>query len=277
MANGQADYLSLWRELSLQERKHTDRGQRGDDPWRERASRFEASARRRGAGEKDVLVDALADLVRPTDALVDIGAGIGRWAISLARVAERVTALDSSPAMLALLREKAAAFTNITVVEAAWEDAEVGPHDVALCSHAMYLNPDLVGFVSKMERVAHRLCALVLRVPSHDGVIGELAQRIHGRWHDSPNFALAFNILLGAGICPNVLMEPAVRRWTDGTRDDAVARAKRHLRLGETTAHDDAIREALDRRLVAREGHWVWPDGMRSALVWWSPPKADGA
>jgi len=73
------------------------------------------------------------------------------------------------------------------------------------------------------------------------------------------------------------LMDPEVRRWTDETFDDAVARAKRHLHLAENTAHDDTVREVLERRLVAREGRWGWPDGMRSALVWWSPSKADGA
>jgi hypothetical protein len=176
--------------------------------------------------------------------------------------------------MLAVLRESAAAVTNITVVEAAWQDAEVGPHDVALSSHAMYSSPDLVAFVAKMERVARRLCALVLRVPNHDGIIGQLTHRIHGRWHDSPNFVLAFNILLGTGIRPNVMMEPEVRRWTDDTFEDAVVRARRHLRLGEATAHDDTIRAVLRQRLVAREGRLVWPDGMRSALVWWSPCRA---
>jgi hypothetical protein len=175
--------------------------------------------------------------------------------------------------MLALLREKAAALTNITIVESTWQDAEVEPHDVALCSHAMYSSPDLVAFVSKMGRVARRLCAMVLRVPSHDGIIGELAQGVHGRWHDSPNFVLAHDILLDEGIHPSVLMESEVRRWTDETFDGAVGRAKRRLRLGESNAYDDTIRAVLSRRLTEREGQWVWPDGMRSALIWWSPLK----
>ena len=273
MADPRVERLSLWRELSLRVRKPPERGRRGDDPWRERAARFEASARRRRGGERDVLVNALADLLRPVDSLVDIGAGIGRWAVPLARVVERVTALEPSSAMLALLKEKAAAFTNITILGSTWEDAAVEAHDVAFCSHAMYSSPDLAAFVSKMERVARRLCAMVLRVPSHDGVVGELAQRIHGRWHDSPNFVLAYNILLDAGIHPEVLMEPEARCWTDETFDGAVARAKRHLRLGESTAYDDTIRAVLNQRLVAREGQWVWPDGMRSALVWWSPKR----
>ena len=68
-------------------------------------------------------------------------------------------------------------------------------------------------------------------------------------------------------------MEPEVRYWTDETFDGAMGRAKRHLRLGESTAYDDTIRSVLNQRLTARDGQWVWPDGMRSALVWWSPPR----
>ena len=270
MTDPRADRLSLWRELSLRVRKPAARGHGEDDPGRERAARFKASAKRR-RDERDVLLEALADLLRPSDSLLDIGAGMGRWAAKLARVVERVTALEPSPAMLALLRENAATFTNITIVESNWQDAEVGPHDVALCSHAMYSSPDLPAFVSKMDWVARRLCVMSLRVPSPDGVIGELSRRIYGRWHDSPNFVLAYNILLDAGIHPRVLMEPEVRCWTDETFEGAVVRAKRHLRLGESTDHDETIRAVLNQRLASREGQLVWPDGMRSALVWWNP------
>jgi hypothetical protein len=120
-----------------------------------------------------------------------------------------------------------------------------------------------------MESSARRTCCLALRVPAHDGVIGELSALIHGRWHDSPNFIVGYNLLLAAGFHPNVLMEPtAVRHWTDPTVEVATARAKRHLRLADDR-HDAVIREVLSRRLVFGDGFWRWPDGMRSALIWW--------
>ena len=268
----QAYWVELWHELSLRFRQPT----KGADAWRERASSFDTAVKRRQKEWPDPLVEALAEKLCATDTVLDIGAGTGRWAVPLAGVVARVTAIDPSPAMLSILEENAAVagVANITVVSGDWDDIEVEPHDVVLCSHAMYSSPDLVGFVRKMERAARRLCALVMRVPSHNGIIGQLSHRIYGQWHDSPNFVIAYNILLGMGIYPNVLMETQVRSWTDDTLEDALDRAKRHLRLGESADHDHAILEVLRSSLTTREGQWVWPDGMRSAMVWWSPTRA---
>lgn len=201
--------------------------------------------------------------------MLDIGAGAGRYAIPFARVVRSVTAIEPSKRMAELLRQSAMA--NLRLVEARWEDAEVEPHDAAFCSHAMYSSEDLVGFVRKMEAKARRVCFLVMRVPSHDGVMRELSIRIHGEPHDSPNFFVGCNVLYGMGIYADVAMEPSVRPWTDDSFDAAVDRARRHLALEGDTSWDDAIRETLARRLTLRDGRYYWPDGMRSALVWWRP------
>ena len=272
MAQAQPDWAALWSELSLRMRRRAGGdGEPLDLPW-ERASRSSAGAGSSLREEPDLLMLSFAEKLRPTDAVLDIGAGKGRWALYMARLVRRVTAIDASSAMLTILKEHVAAAgaANVTVLPGGWESLEVAPHDVALCSHALYASPDFAGYVRKMERAARRLCVLVLRVPSYDGVLGQLSRRIHGGWHDSPNFVIAHNLLREMGIHPDVLMEPTVRRWTDATFDGAVARAKHHLRLGDSTAHDEAIREALREGLELREGRWVWPDGMRSALVWWS-------
>ncbi|MFC1935162.1 class I SAM-dependent methyltransferase [Chloroflexota bacterium] len=272
VAEPQVYWVEMWRELSLRLRQSTT----GPDPWRERASSFDTAVKRHRKEGPDPLVEALVKKLRGTDTVLDIGAGTGRWAIPLAGVVARVTAIDPSSAMLSILDENAAAagVTNITVVSGNWEDFEVDHHNVVLCSHAMYSSPDLVGFVRKMERAARRLCVLVMRVPSHNGIMGELSQRVYGQCHDSPNFVIAYNILLGMGIYPNVLMENQVRLWIDDTLEGALARAKRHLRLEESRNHDHTIREMLRQSLTPAEGRWVWPDGMRSAMVWWSPTKA---
>jgi len=245
--------------------------------WRaltERTWRPEA-AKRKGQEPSATLPNFVKDKLRPGDTLLDIGAGGGNFAIPFARVARTVTAVEPSADAAALLRERAAAheLSNINLVEARWEDAEVEAHDVAFCSHAMYSSPDLVAFVRKMESRARRLCFLVMRMPSHDGVMRELSSAIHGEPHDSPNFWVGYHVLYDMGIYAGVVMEPAVRSWSDASLDDAVQRARRHLGVEDRTDQDVLIRETLARRLTVRDGKYCWPDGMRSAMAWWQPSR----
>lgn len=268
------NWAEVWRELSARLRRPEREGQgEGGRRREERAAHYDAAVKRKGRERPDTLLDFVLRKLHPGDTVLDIGAGTGHFAIPLARVARSITAVEPSPSMAALLRENAAAegLTNIHLVDARWEDVKVEPHDVAFCSHAMYSSVDLVGFVRKMERNARDTCYLAMRMPSHDGVIRELSRCIHGQPHDSPNFWVGYNVLYEMGIYANVVMEPFVRRWIDDSLDDALERARRHLRLGDSTTHDEVVRETLARRLTLRDGQYHWPDGMRSALAWWEP------
>ena len=266
------NWAELWRELTERLLWPEARG-RGGRWQQDRASRFDAAVKRKGEERPDPLQDFVVGKLHSSDTVLDIGAGTGRFAVPMARVARSVTAVEPSPNMAAFLRENAAeeGLTNIHMLDVGWDDAEVDPHDVVFCSHAMYTSLDLVGFVRKMERSARGTCFLVMRVPSHDGVMGELSHHIYGQPHDSPNFVVGYNVLYDMGIYANVLMEDFVRTWTNDSLEDAFERARRHLRLGDSTTHDGLIRETLARRLTFEDGQYHWPDGMRSALAWWKP------
>jgi hypothetical protein len=41
------------------------------------------------------------------------------------------------------------------------------------------------------------------------------------------------------------------------------------LSEGEHSEHDAFLRDLLRRRLTQQEGHYAWPPGVRSALVYW--------
>ncbi|MFA5028658.1 MAG: methyltransferase domain-containing protein [Candidatus Methylomirabilota bacterium] len=262
------DWERLWRALASRDLMGDVQGEQ------EMVERWRRMARRLDAGEgarPDPLLEFLLRRLDGSMTVLDIGAGIGRWTLPLARAVRQVTAVEPLSGMCEILRERAAAqeIGNLALVEAPWMEAAVPAHDAAIAAHATYTTPDLLGFVRKMEASARRLCALALRMPAHDGIIGELSLRLHGVWHDSPNFIVAYNLLLAAGYAPNVLIEPrSSRRWIDPTLDEALVRARRHLHLPDDR-HDPAIRETLSRRLEPVEGGFRWPDGMRSALVWW--------
>ena len=264
------EWASLWRELSLQDVMASPDGEAQMlERWRRVAKRLDSGE----GAEPDVLLDHVRGRLGPDTSVLDIGAGVGRWTIPLAGRARRVTAVEPLAGMRTVLLERIAArgLANVTLVDALWLAAEVGPHDVAVAVHATYTTPDLLGFVGKMEASA-RTCYLVLRVPGHDGLIGELSEQIRHQWHDSPNFIVGYNVLLASGRYPNVLMEPApTRHWLDPSLDAAVGRAKRHLKLTESL-HDQDIRDLLTRKLTPVDGGYRWPDGMRSALIWWESP-----
>jgi ubiquinone/menaquinone biosynthesis C-methylase UbiE len=135
--------------------------------------------------------------------------GTGAWTVLLACHARHVTAIEPSPAMREVLGQNLVdeGLHNVAVVEGAWPEVEVEPHDLALCAHAMYNVADFPTFIRRMEAVTRRICVLLLRAPTPDGVMAEAATRVWGQPYDSPNFQVAYNALLQMGIFPHVLME----------------------------------------------------------------------
>jgi SAM-dependent methyltransferase len=266
-------YAELWRDLV---------GHSAGDParseermmarWRKRARASDYTGERRRRDRDDPLMQFVLGRLEGEDTVLDVGAGIGRWSIPMAKRCRKVTALDKLDPMLEILRENTSRenLGNIEIVQGDWHEIDLEPHDYVLSSHAVYASPDIVGYARKMESLANKACYLVMRVPKHDGVLGELSARIHGCWHDSPNFPVGYNALLQAGIVGHVIPEETGRVWHDGSLENARDRVKRHLRLG-SDEHDGAIMEALKERLSFRDGEYWWPDWMRSALVWWRP------
>ncbi len=258
------DWLELWRNLATMSAHTRSKGRTG---------RYEVRVRRKVVERPDQLLDFVRQNIDSQGTVLDVGAGSGRWTIPLARITRSVTAVEPSDTMQDILRQNVAdaSLDNIQIVPERWEEASVEPHDVVVCAHAMYSSPDFADFVGKMERHARKGCYLALRLPPHDGIIGELSLSIYGHRHDSPNAIIAYNALYSMGIYANVLVEDGIYHWVNSTFEEAFARAKRHLRLESSAAHDELIRDTLIRRLTYKDNSYIWPDGMRSALFWWSP------
>lgn len=265
----ETDWLALWRDLAEAFLRPQP------DPDARMVERYRAWERN-GTVRPDSLLDVVVNEVGADTTVLDVGAGTGRWTIPLARVARRVTAIEPTAGMEEMLRANlaAAGVTNVAIVPAALEDAVVEPHDVVVAAHSMYTSPDLAAFVGAMERHARAACFMELHLPPADGVIGELTRAIHGRFYDSPNALIALNALHSLGICANLLVEDEAEHWTDETPDEALERARRHLRLDGPSEHDELIRAVLAERLTRTDAGYRWPDGKRAALLWWRPGRA---
>jgi len=261
------DWAALWRELASRDVQASDEGAA------QMVERWRGVARKLDSGRKqdpDPLLDLILGRLTSEMTVLDVGAGIGRWTLPMAGRVRRVTAVEPLQGMRQVLVERAAAqgIANLDVLDAPWLTAEVPRHDVVVAAHATYTTTDLLGFVRKMETSARRSCFLALRVPRTTASSG--AVRAH-----QP--ALARQPQLHRGVQSAALGRPPPQRPDGADRGPALdrsypggrrGRAKRHLHLDDDR-HDGAIREVLHRRLVLADGIYRWPDGMRSALIWW--------
>jgi 2-polyprenyl-3-methyl-5-hydroxy-6-metoxy-1,4-benzoquinol methylase len=268
------DWNSLWRELveakSLS-RKMGSGSLPDADVWESRAEEFEKGVRRRWAKPDSSRDFVLSHLGRDSTVL-DIGAGTGAWSALLARHVKQVTAVEPSAAMIEVMRKSLAAegIANVTIIKGEWPDVPAEPHDFSLCSHAMYGCPDLAAFFRRMNACTKRMCFLVLRAPTQDGVMAEAARHIWKQPLDSPNFTIAYNILIQMGVYANVLMENT-GLWpprTSSSLEEALGRLKRHFGPVDSK-YDEYLKELLRRRLTLRNGQYIWPREVRSALVYW--------
>lgn len=92
--------------------------------------------------------------------MVDLGAGTGAFTTAAARVCRHVTAIDISPAMTAVLRQRVEdlALANVTVVDAGFLSYEHRgpPVDVVFTRNALHQLPDFWKAIA-LERMARLL------------------------------------------------------------------------------------------------------------------------
>ena len=270
------DWIQFWNRL-VREREQARRPEPlpdAKDRWSARAEDYDAHTRRRWAHQdssREFLVGLLKSLKQPT--LLDIGAGGGKWAVPLAPWARQITAVEPSAAMRARLETHLAKenITNVAIVPEAWPCAGIPMHDVTLCSHSMYGFSDFEAFIRGFQAATRHTCVLLMRAPPLDGIMAEAARHIWGHPYDSVNYPIAFNALLQMGIFPNVLMEDprAWDPWMHNSVDEARIEIKRRFRLYDDPTHDAFLTDLLTRRLMFKNGKFVWPCGTLSALMYW--------
>jgi SAM-dependent methyltransferase len=266
------NWSALWRELvELSSTYHL----RESDPWGYNQSKALEFAERLANRWQtpDSSREFILGQVTPESTVLDIGSGIGAWSALIARKAGSVTAVEPSPAMVEQMRNLLVreGVQNVTVVQEPWPGARVGMHDFSLCSHAMYGTLDLPAFIRRMVEVTRKTCFLLIRALDIKGVMAKAAQRVLGQPYDSPNFTVAYNVLIEMGIYANVLMEKTGKRksWAHESLEGALEEVKLRLGISDSTTHDAFLIDLLQRRLTYRDGMYIWPPGAQSALIYW--------
>jgi len=259
----EVDWDARWKQI-VADRASLASGHADTGYWDRRARSFARSTHARA----DEFLQVLEPHLAPARTLIDVGAGTGRHATPLAERLEWVTAVEPSEGMRSHIPQR----DNITIVASSWEDAEVAPADLVICSHVMYGVADPIPFVEKMQRSARERVFVMLRETDLPHPAAELRRRLAGSTGPRlPRFSELFMLLVQMGIAPDVayLRYPIVTRYAD--MDEALTDCRALFGDGWD---EEAARKALEEMLVADDGELVYDGGMAlSGVAHWRPRK----
>ncbi len=199
------DFAAAWHSCTAQDPHHRADAAVDLAFWQEHAAGYDEHSRSPGYSEGTLA--AISALVHSADTLLDVGAGAGRFALPLARQVKHVTALDHARPMLDILAQRAQAqrIDNLSLVEAAWEDTEVEPHDVVLAAWSLYRLPDMLAGMKKLIAATRRRLIIVAGA-GHTIRHDPLQRRFWSRadQHDTPMHIYYYGILWQVGVHPEL-------------------------------------------------------------------------
>ena len=220
------------------------------------------------------------------EAVLDVGAGTGVFALPLAKHAKKVVAVEPSVGMLDILKNKAPEYnlTNIEYINKKWEDMPIdelieingGKYDVVVSSHALYYITDLHNSFKKMNDVCKGYVYLLIGGAHDNDTDAASYSKFYERLHKKPmptypDYACLYMVLREIGIHPNIEMLTAHAKRYAENMDELIERWKDYLDLGGEPTEDqrDAIREYLSGKTKEEDGKLCMEWDSKDALIYW--------
>jgi SAM-dependent methyltransferase len=222
-------------------------------------SGYDAFARIYDAWSADMTddVDFYVELAREADGpVVELAVGTGRVAIPIAeRTGKTVIGIDSSPAMLAVARERAAeAGVELDLRESDMRDLSLEvPAALVICPYRALLHlPTWADRRRVFERVAANLCAGGRFAWNAFVFDFTIAARVHGQWQDEPVRHYTEQVPADNRIDINVENGPEISVWW-------VSRGEWEGLIDVTGLEVEALYGWFDRRPFDEESReFVW-------------------
>ena len=268
--------IAEWERIVLARDQQREALRRPGDPaperfWEKRAQRFARFSRQ--LDPDDPFLRVVRTQARPSDTLLDVGAGAGRFALPLARDVTTVVAVDPSPAMLAELRQAAdtAGIRNVETVEARWEEADLLPADLVICAHVVYPLRQIGPFVEKLDAHVGRSGFIYMRLGQVDDWVAEAWEQVHGEPRlPHPDFRLLERVLAELHIPATLELVSFTNRVTYAGIDEARDDLGERLGVAPGSPEADRLDAYLRERLLpVSDGVGFPPRPVQGAIFCW--------
>jgi hypothetical protein len=232
-----------------------------EDPWALPVALFESKQADISPSHRRAL-----ESLEAGGTVLDVGAGRCAMSLPLRPPAQRIVAVDSSPAML----ENSPA--DVTIL-GRWPDvaAQAGRASVVVCGHVLYNVADLVPFVTALHDAADRRVVVEI-TRSHPR--NRLLERELWRhfWNlerpQGPTSEDAVAVLRESGIEPNVERWESQQRGGFQSLDELVSWMRRTVCLDP--GRDDEVRAIVLQHATKRDGLWRLSSEPRAlTTLWW--------
>lgn len=277
IAAGGYDWLAIWHDMYDRERAQAEQfpppaPETRNDCWAGQASRFAAAAQR--GQQPDGFMRFVLPRLRPTDRVLDIGAGSGRYEPTLAAAVAEVHALEPSAAMREHLagRVAEAGLANVQIHDTSWPADGIPPCDVAIAAHVLYAVGEVGPFLRAMYDSARRAGFVLLSFRHPSSFVGPFWERLRGEARlPLPGALECLNALYQLGIPAQLARVPMLNRFSYANEGEALADLRWRLRLPNNAATNQALAAAMGELLDRDNDGQLAPRQQPShaAVLWW--------
>ena len=268
-----------WEKLWIAARKNSVlakyRKDVGIEIWDRGAEDYRDTIKKNGYEYGRQMVDTIKEIIKPDFEVLDIGAGPGTLAIPLAKLVNKVTALDPSKGMLKVLEESAVkdGLSNIETINKTWQevdDTEIKEKfDLVITSNVLWQFEDVGTQLMRIHDAARKYCCVVLHARLIDDLDSELWSKIMNKEYDfGIDYIYIYNILYRKGIYANVGVIDSGYTFEKSV-DDAIGYYEYLFDLYTeiTPKLKEMIKEYISENAV--NGIYRRESKMKSAVMWW--------